>query len=113
MKLTLRGGTSSREGSAIAWDHVPHDVYVYCSLTLPSVMLKTEDSWQVDVLDFIEGVPDALQSSQSLYKKTCHNDDKDFPNDAQSLGYRSIANDNLDVHIRKPEDIFALSKMGD
>ncbi|ROT93499.1 hypothetical protein EB810_15585 [Altererythrobacter sp. FM1] len=109
IKLTLRGGTSASTGSAIQWEKTPHDVYVFCSTILPATMLKADGGWQVDVLDFINGVPGILENSQSIYAETCHKGDGHFPNDAKSLGYQEIPQDKQDVSISSPEDIFALS----
>jgi hypothetical protein len=110
VKVTLLGGSSSREGSAITWNKTPHDLYVYCSTMLPVVMMQTDQAWQVDSLDFINGVPGVLESSQSIYAKTCHKDDKAFPDDAKSLGYTEIPEEKQDITIKKPSDIFAISE---
>jgi hypothetical protein len=110
VKLTLLGGTSARSGSAIKWNRSPHDVYVYCSTVLPSVMLETDGNWQVDVLDFVNGVPGILESAQATYTETCHKGDRQFPDDAKSLGYQEISEDKQDISVTKPEDIFALSE---
>ncbi len=106
VKLSLIGGSSSGEKAAITWDESSHDVFVFCSAALPSVILGEADSWQVDVLDFVDGVPGVLESSQALYMKTCHAADGRFPNDAETLGYRSIPEEREDVRISRVEDIF-------
>lgn len=109
IKLKLRGGTSSSSGSAISWEKNFHVVYVYCSISLPSVITKFEGNWQVDVLDFIGGVPGILESSERLYGSTCHKNDEKYPNDAAALGYLPIPDDKQNVTINKLEDIFLVS----
>ncbi len=69
-------------------------------------MLEDAGSWQVDVLDFINGVPGVLESSQELYMKTCHAADQQFPNNASSLGYASIPDERKEVTITRPDEIF-------
>ena len=56
-------------------------------------MLNADDGWQVNVLDFINGVPGMLESSEAIYIQTCHPDDRDFPNNAAALGYNAIPED--------------------
>lgn len=106
VKLSLVGGSSTGEKGAIAWNASGHDVYIFCSTALPSVMLEDAGSWQVDVLDFINGVPGVLESSQELYMKTCHAADQQFPNNASSLGYASIPDERKEVTITRPDEIF-------
>lgn len=106
VKLSLISGSSKGENDAITWDANPHDVFVFCSTALPSVILGEAVSWQVDVLDFVDGVPGVLESSQALYMKTCHAADRQFPNDAETLGYTSIPEGREDVKISRADDIF-------
>jgi hypothetical protein len=106
IKLTLLGGSSRSEKTRIIWNDRPHSVYVFCSTALPAVMLEDSGRWQVDVLDFIDGVPGVLQSSVSIYASACHPGDKRFPSDAEALGYAHIEDENEDVQIDRPTDIF-------
>jgi len=87
-------------------DGRPHDVFVFYSTALPSVILGEADSWQVDVLDFVDGVPGVLESSQALYMKTCHAADRQFPHDAETLGYTSIPEKREDLKISLAVEIF-------
>lgn len=106
VKLSLVGGSSTSEKGAISWNADGHDVYVFCSTALPSVLLEDAGTWQVDVLDFIEGVPGVLESSQALYMKTCHAANQQFPNNASLLGYASIPDEREEVTITRPDEIF-------
>lgn len=106
IKLTLLGGSSRSEKTRIIWNDRPHSVYVFCSTALPAVMLEDSGRWQVDVLDFIDGVPGVLQSSVSIYADACHPGDKRFPSDAETLGYAHVEDENEDVQIDRPTDIF-------
>ncbi len=106
VKLSIIGGSSPGEKAPVSWDTNGQDVYVFCSTALPSVLLEDAGRWQVDVLDFVDGVPGVLESSQALYMKTCHAADRQFPNNASSLGYASIPDEREDVAITRAEDIF-------
>ena len=106
IKLSLIGGSSSGEKAAVTWDAIPHDVFVFCSTALPSVILGQAGNWQVDVLDFVDGVPGVLESSQALYIKTCHGADRQFPNNAEALGYTSIPDEREYVKISRADEIF-------
>lgn len=106
IRLSLLGGTSDDQGSAIKWDRAPHAVYVFCSLALPSTILELDGGWQVDVLDLAGTLPDVMFSSAMLYGDTCHPRDAAFPNDAAALGYRPIPEERQSVTITKPSDIF-------
>ncbi|WP_267396516.1 MULTISPECIES: hypothetical protein [unclassified Sphingomonas] len=105
-KLNLVGGSSTDEKGRITWNSRPHEVYVFCSTALPAVMISDAGKWQVDVLDFIDGVPGILESSQSLYAQTCHPGEQAFPRDAEALGYTSIPDEDEDVIVSHPADIF-------
>ncbi len=109
--LSLLGGSSRNETSRITWNDRPHTVYVFCSTALPAVMMKADDGWQVDVLDFIDGVPGVLESSASIYGDACHAGDRRFPSDAEALGYSHIDDDREEVQIDQPTDIFDRASM--
>lgn len=104
--LSLLGGSSRNETSRITWNDRPHTVYVFCSTALPAVMMKVDGGWQVDVLDFVDGVPGVLESSASIYANACHAGDRRFPSDAEALGYSHIDDDREEVQIDQPTDIF-------
>ena len=71
-RLSLLGG-SAREGSnRIRWNGQPHALFIFCSVSLPAVILPDQGHLQVDVLDFVAGPPPDLESSASLYVRTCH-----------------------------------------
>jgi hypothetical protein len=106
IRLNLLGGSSDDHGSAIEWDREAHDVYVFCSLRLPTVLIPSDRGWQVDVLDFGRGVPGRLESSEGLYGDTCHPGDEQFPSNTNALGYDAIPEERTEVTISKPQDIF-------
>ncbi len=110
IKVTLLGGSSRSEKSRITWNDRPHDVYVFCSTVLPAVMMEADGHWQVDVLDFIDGVPGVLQSSEAIYGETCHGGDSRFPGDAEVLGYAHIDDEREDIQVDRPTDIFAAAR---
>jgi hypothetical protein len=107
IKVTLLGGTSRGERSRVTWNDRPHDVYVFCSTALPAVMMEAGGQWQVDVLDFVDGIPGVLETSASIYGETCHADDSRFPGDAEALGYAPIDDEKEDIQVDRPTDIFA------
>lgn len=107
LKLTLLGGSSSDSGSGpITWNSRPHDVYIFCSTAFPAVMMQDSGKWQVDVLDFVDGIPGVLESAASLYGDACHAGDSGFPDNAEQLGYSSIPDEQEEVQITQPTDIF-------
>lgn len=108
LKLRLLGGSAANGETTIHWNKTPHDVYVYCSTKLPAVIMRVDGAWQVDVLDFVTGVPGILEDSQQLYGSACHEGDSQFPTDAEALGYSVIPDDRQDVVISKPEGIMSL-----
>jgi hypothetical protein len=62
--------------------------------------------YQVDVLDFVNGVPGVLESSANLFARTCYpNDDWNAPDFAQRNGLPAF-DDLPDVTITSPEGIF-------
>ena len=50
----------------------PHELFIFCSSRLPAVILPDSGHLQVDILDFVAGPPPVLESSASLYVRTCH-----------------------------------------
>lgn len=107
--VNMSGGESRTESSKVTWATKPHNVYVFCSRVLPSVIMRTGSTWQVDVLDLADGVPGILISSATLYGDICHPGDSAFPNDAAALGYQPIPDDRQDAAVNKPDDIFSLA----
>jgi hypothetical protein len=105
-RLTLLGG-SAREGShRIRWNRALHEAYIFCSRRLPAVILAVDGGWQVDVLDFVNGPPPVLESSASLYVRTCHpGADRDADGFAARFGY-TAHEDTPDINLARPEDIF-------
>ena len=105
-RLSLLGG-SAREGSnRIRWNRGPHEAFIFCSRRLPAVILAVDGSWQVDVLDFVNGPPPVLESSFSLYVRTCH-PGADWAADgfARRFGYSAL-NEDAEINLSRPEDIF-------
>jgi hypothetical protein len=109
IEVTLLGGSSRSEKSRITWNDRPHDVYVFCSTALPTVMMEADGRWQVDVLDFIDGIPGVLETSAAIYGEFCHAGDSRFPTDAEALGYAHIDDEKEDIQVERPTDIFAVA----
>jgi hypothetical protein len=105
-RLSLLGG-SAREGSnRIRWNRQPHEAFIFCSRRLPAVILAVDGGWQVDVLDFVSGPPPVLESSFSLYVRTCH-PGADWAADgfARRFGY-TAREESPEISLSRPEDIF-------
>lgn len=106
-KLTLLGGASSHPDGdydatrPIVWNKNSHVVYVFCSKKLPAAIMGT----QVDVFNFPDIVPGALESGGRIYKNVCHA--SHLPDDefAKKFGYGHPMRDS--VVIEKPVDIFS------
>jgi hypothetical protein len=125
IRLSVLGGTSKNtdgdyEKARIRWNSKPHEIYVFCSKRLPAVIMKMNlppeaikaaggykfPPYQVDVLDFVNGIPGNLESSANIFVRTCYpNDNWDTPGFAQRHGLTAF--DELpDVTINNPEAIF-------
>ncbi|MDE2171742.1 MAG: hypothetical protein KGJ57_20320 [Sphingomonadales bacterium] len=112
--LNILGGTSRDTGSKsedrkmITWNSDQHQVYVYCSLNLPAVMMNVDGKWQVDILDFTNGIPDILSDSADLYSYACHGKLSAWsrPDFAKRFGYETPIYDS--ITIEKPEDILSM-----
>ena len=105
-RLTLLGG-SAREGSRrIRWNSAPHELFIFCSRLLPATILPDRGHLQVDVLDFVTGPMPDLESSASLYVRTCH-PGEDWAADgfAARHGYRTQDTER-EITLSRPEDIF-------
>jgi hypothetical protein len=125
VRLSLLGGTSNNSDgdpaqARIRWNVRPHDVFVFCSKRLPAVMMRMDaapapagagedrsfPSYQVDVLDFVNGIPGALESSANLFARTCYpGDDWTSPDFARRNGLPGFE-DEPEVTIESPGDIF-------
>lgn len=129
IRLTLLGGTSKNntDGDAkaahIRWNAKPHEVYVFCSKRLPAVIMKNDispafvktsgghrfPSYQVDVLDFVNGIPGDLESSANLFVRTCYpGDDWASPDFARRNGLPAF-DDLPNVTIESPDGIFRVA----
>lgn len=113
MQATVIGGSSpdtgikSSDRKQISWDGDSHQIYIFCSHDLPAVMVKDGDRWQVDILDFVQGIPDILNGSANIYSYACHGKLSLWSKAgfAERYGYKSpIYNE---VTVEKPEDIFS------
>ena len=109
-RLTLLGG-SAREGSSrIRWNRQPHEVFIFCSPRLPAVILPDQGHLQVDILDFVAGPPSDLESSFSLYVRTCHpGEDWAAEGFAARHGYRA-QDAERELALTRPEDIFRYAR---
>ena len=100
IRLTLLGGLSANTDNVspkdVKWDDRTYSVYVFCSKKLPAVLTENDGVYQVDVLDFVNGPPGALEASESIYESTCklHNVAGWDPSDPP------------DIKITQPMDIF-------
>jgi hypothetical protein len=121
-RLELLGGVSEHESVDeyptsyspainIKWDEQSHTVYVFCSERLPAVLMKTDGTTQIDILDFTDptGLPDVLTSSANLYSQTCHMNSAEWtkPNFASRFGYSSPAH-YADLSLSSPTDILTV-----
>ena len=109
-RLSLLGG-SAREGSnRIRWNRQPHALFIFCSPRLPAVILPDQGRLQVDILDFVAGPPPYLESSASLYARTCHpGEDMTADGFAARHGYRS-QDAEREIVLSRPEDIFRYAR---
>jgi hypothetical protein len=129
IRLSLLGGTSRNNtdgdyhNAHIHWNAKPHTVYVFCSKRLPAVLMKSDvppaaikasggyhfPPFQVDVLDFVNGIPGGLESSANLFVRTCYPND-DWTSDSFARRNGLPAFDELpEVTINSPEDIFRIA----
>ena len=104
IRLSILGGAKS--GIKVDWEETPHDVFAFCSVRLPALIVQTNGGWQVDVLDQVAGPPTALATSQALYERACHPGVGDVLDRAAELGYHALSDDQSEVAIQKPEDMF-------
>ena len=109
-RLSLLGG-SAREGSRrIRWNRQPHHLFIFCSRLLPAVILPDQGRLQVDVLDFVAGPPPVLESSASLYVRTCHpGEDWTADGFAARHGYRA-QDAEREIALTRPDDIFRYAR---
>jgi hypothetical protein len=105
-RLSLLGG-GAREGSnRIRWNRQPHALFIFCSRNLPAVILPDEGRLQVDILDFVAGPLPDLESSASLYVRTCH-PGEDWAADGFAARHNYRAQDpDREIALSRPEDIF-------
>lgn len=121
IRLTLLGGSSPNDSDGdpktthISWNAAPHDVYVFCSKRLPAVIMKSDPQpelkqarrgYQVDILDFVNGIPGGLESSANLFIRACYpKQDWADPDFAKRNGMPAF-DEEPQVTISAPEDIF-------
>ena len=105
-RVSLLGG-SAREGSSrIRWNRQPHEVFIFCSPLLPTIILPDAGHLQVDVLDFVAGPPPYLESSAALYVRICHpGEDWSAPGFAARHSYRA-QDAEREIALSRPEDVF-------
>lgn len=116
-ELTLQGGTSSHSGNdypaaysasvPIQWNDEAHKVWVFCSKALPTVMIKAGNAYQVDTLDFVNGVPNVQVSAAEIYTSVCLPPGKrEWTSDgfAERMGFLAIA-EELPA-LASPDQIF-------
>lgn len=113
LRLELVGGISaSGEGedyaeswgpnARVEWDDEPHEVWIFCAPRLPTVMIRTDDGIQADVLDFVNGSPPVHESARRLFVHACHGEEtEDF---AERYGYLAPVVEEL--ALARPEDVF-------
>jgi len=114
IRLVLLGGESNNEPSnneelnnpKITWSKDTHEVFVFCSTKLPSVILKDDTNYQVDIFDFSTGVPGVLESGANLYKETCYPNTHNLSDSDLVKKYNYSPLPEIDVHIKNPVDIF-------
>jgi hypothetical protein len=105
-RLSLLGGSAPEGSRRIRWNRRPHEVFIFCSPLLAAVTLADRGRLQVDLLDFVTGPPPYLESSTSLYARTCHPDeDWSATGFAARHGYRAL-DPEREIALSRPEDIF-------
>ena len=109
-RLSLLGG-SAREGSSrIRWNRQPHELFIFCSPSLPAVILPDQGRLQVDILDFVAGPPPYMESSAELYVRTCHpGEDWTADGFAERHSYRA-QDAEREISLARPEDIFRYAR---
>jgi hypothetical protein len=110
-RLSLLGGTAPEgEDAAVRWNRQPHEVFIFCSPLLPTVILPDEGHLQVDVLDFVAGPTPVLETSAELYVHTCHpGEDMAAEGFAARHGYRA-QDAEREITLSRPEDIFGYAR---
>ena len=105
-RLTLLGGSAPEGSHRISWNREPHELFIFCSRQLPATILPDEGHLQVDILDFVDGPSPPLESSASLYVRTCHpGEDWTADGFAARHGYRA-QDEQREINLARPEDIF-------
>jgi len=105
-RLTLLGGSAPEGSHRISWNRQPHELYIFCSRQLPATILPDEGRLQVDILDFVGGPSPPMESSASLYVRTCHpGEDWTADGFAARHGYRA-QDEERELNLTRPEDIF-------
>lgn len=111
-KLLLLGGESTERNrrKIIKWNRQPHTVYVFCSKTLPAVVMRrNDDTLQTTFLEIGSGIPMVLISDFQIYARTCHDlsDTHDDAEVAKRFGYDPDASafDRLEKEMREPSDL--------
>lgn len=114
VKLRLLGGESLNNGNLrnpkIKWNKNPHDIYVFCSKRLPAVIMESDGEYQVDILDFWEGVPGVYESGANLYRETCHPGSENLTDEELAKKFKYSPSPETDVTIHKPTEIFSYVK---
>lgn len=108
IKAKLLGGSSSIEGSPLEWNTYPHEITIFCAEKLPSILIDTEEGWQVDVIDF-EHLSQVQIASRDVYGYYCHPEDENFPLSSRSYGYRAIPEEYQGLMVEDPQELFAIA----
>jgi len=112
--LKLLGGSSQNDDNQkkpkIKWNKSPHNVYIFCSKKLPTVMMESEGELQVDVLDFWQGIPAVHESSANLYRETCHSGSGNISDEDLAKKFMYSPSPESDITISKPTEIFGYIK---
>jgi hypothetical protein len=116
LRLSLIGGSSSSgEGedyeasygpqATVDWDRAAHDVWVFCSPRLPTVMTRSQGGRiQATVLNFVDWSPPVHESDRNVYVHACHGEaGEGF---AERHGYRAPAEGEEEFELSRPEEIF-------
>lgn len=114
IQLELLSGESENEDeldySKIQWNDTSHTVYLFCSKRLPSVIMESDGQYQVDVLDFWNGIPGVMESSAGLYRKYCHPGSDNLSDEdlAKQNQYSQIP--DIEVTLKQPSDIVKVAQ---
>lgn len=119
IQVKILSGESENESNAspsrpkISWNTSPHIAYLFCSKYLPSVITEYNNEYQVDILNFWNGIPGAYESGANLYREHCHPGSSKNMSDeqlAKKYQYNRLPDTNTTIQINQPLDILQIAQ---